>query len=360
VSSRKLQSLTRHSRGRIGYVPHSSDLSHPGDYRRFPAYARARGIPFEIAQPNESYEVVVLSEVADIVTWAGYRRGKVVYDFIDSYLALPRGDFEQLLRGAAWFVKGRHKYPVLNFPAALERMCRRADAVVCTTDEQRQTIESLCSNVHIVLDIHDEILRSTKSNYGAGSPFRVVWEGLPSNIYQLQVIGAALHDIASRYQIELVVVTDPDQIKTIPWFGRVKTLDVVQRIFSNVTFHAWDKATWSDIVTQCDLAVIPINLKQPLCVGKPGNKLALFWRVGMPVLTSATPAYVRMQQAAGLRKFSCVNLQDWVTALKLMIQSEEERREAGMNGRDYVNRTLGTEALLQMWDQVLLSVGVEL
>jgi hypothetical protein len=351
ASSRKL-------RPRFGYVPHSSDLSHPGDYRRFPAYARARGFPFEIAQPNRSYEVVVLSEVADIVTWAGYRRGKIVYDFIDSYLAVPRSDVKQLLRGAAWFIKGRHKYPVLNFPAALERMCHRADAVVCTTDEQRQAIDGFCSNIHIVLDIHDEILRSTKSNYKAGSPFRVVWEGLPSNIYQLQVIGAALHDIANKYPIELVVITDPD-LKTF-LFGRVKTLDVVQRIFRNVTFYAWDKITWSDIVTQCDLAVIPIDLKQPLFAGKPGNKLALFWRVGMPVLTSATPAYVRMQKAAGLGKFSCANLQDWSTALELMIQSEEVRREAGMKGRAYANRTLSTEVLLQMWDQVLVSVGAEL
>jgi hypothetical protein len=356
----KLAWPEHHPRPLVGYVPHSSDLSHPGDYRRFPAYARARGIPIEIAQPDQRYELVVLSEVADISSWLEYRGGKVVYDLIDPYLTIPLTDLKQLLRGVVWFAKGRHKYPAINFRAALERMCHRADAVVCTTEEQRQAIATLCPNVHIVLDVHDELLRSTKVDYKAGIPFKVVWEGLPSNIYQLQVISSALHEVAIDHPLQLIVVTDPDQPKTIPWLGRVKTLDVVQRTFNNVTLYPWDKATWSDTVTECDLAVIPINLNQPLFAGKPGNKLALFWRAGMPVVTSATPAYIRMQQAAGLSRFVCANTQDWVSALKLMIDDEEARREAGVRGRNFATRVLNTQTLLHAWDRVLASVGIDL
>ena len=36
---------------RIGYVPYSRDLSHPADARRFPFYAKKRGLEFEIADP---------------------------------------------------------------------------------------------------------------------------------------------------------------------------------------------------------------------------------------------------------------------------------------------------------------------
>ena len=63
---------------RIGYVPYSASLTHPGDLRRFVAYARARNLPFEVARPDGRYDVVVLSELSDISVWSEYRGGKVV------------------------------------------------------------------------------------------------------------------------------------------------------------------------------------------------------------------------------------------------------------------------------------------
>ncbi len=75
-------------RPRIGYAPFSSSLTHPGDRRRFPAYAKARGIPFELARPDENYDLVVLTELADISVWPNYRGGKIIYDCIDLYLLI--------------------------------------------------------------------------------------------------------------------------------------------------------------------------------------------------------------------------------------------------------------------------------
>ena len=83
---------------RIGYVPYSSSLAMPGDRRRFVAYARARNLPFELARPKERYDIVVLSELADISVWCDYPYGKIVYDLIDSYLAIPRTDWKQMLQ----------------------------------------------------------------------------------------------------------------------------------------------------------------------------------------------------------------------------------------------------------------------
>jgi hypothetical protein len=343
---------------RIGYVPFSAALDHPADRRRFPAYARSRGISFEIARPDKAYDLVVLSEVADIATWSNYRRGKLVYDLIDSYLAVPLSDPKQLLRGLAWFAVGRHSRPFFNFPAALARMCRRADAVVCTTEEQRQMITALCDNVHIVLDLHDDLIRAVKTDYRAGNPIELVWEGLASNVYQLDILRDALRDLSRRHAIHLSVVTDLDMPRTIPWLGRVKTLKIAQRIFDHVTVHPWTESTWSEVITRCDLAVIPINLHHPLTAGKPGNKLSLLWRAAMPVLTSATPAYVRMQEAAGLGRFACKTPADWRAALEELIGDEAGRREAGTRGRDYVTRRLNSATLLEAWDRVLSSVGI--
>jgi hypothetical protein len=348
------------SEPRVGYIPFSLDLSHPADRRRFPAYARSRGIPFEVARPDRSYDLVVLSEIADLKTWTNYRRGKVVYDLIDSYLAVPRSDPKQLLRGIAWYSKGFQRQPVFDFRGALERMCRRADAVVCTTEEQQRTISRFCPNVHIALDLHQELIRSVKTDYRAGSPFKLIWEGLPYTVYQLATIRDALREVSRKHPIQLVLVTDLDQKRTIPWLGRVRTLDMARRIFDQVTVLPWERATWSDTITQGDLAIIPIDMNNPFTTGKPGNKLALLWRAAMPVVTSATPAYLRMHEAVGLSQFACLDTPDWIAALEYLIGSEEARAKAGTLGHKYVERALTREAQLQAWDDVLASIGINI
>ncbi|WP_027579879.1 hypothetical protein [Bradyrhizobium sp. Ai1a-2] len=335
------------------------DLSHPADRRRFPAYARSRGIPFEIARPDRSYDLVVLSEIADLKTWSSYRAGKVVYDLIDSYLAVPRSDPKQLLRGIAWYSKGFQRQPVLDFRGALERMCRRADAVVCTTIEQQQTISSFCPNVHIALDLHDELIRSVKTDYRAGRPFKLIWEGLPCNVYQLATIRDALREVSGKHPIQLVLLTDLEQKRAIPWLGRVRTLDMARRIFDHVRVVPWEQASWSDTITQADLAVIPIDMDNRITAGKPGNKLALLWRAGIPVVTSATPSYARMLEAVGLSQLACRDTAQWIAALDQLIGSEEARARAGTLGRQYVERVLTKAAQLQAWDEVLTSIGIE-
>jgi hypothetical protein len=249
--------LANSRRPRIGYVPYSVDLSHPADRRRFPAYARQRGIPFEIARPDQSYDMVVLNETADLKTWTKYRAGKIVYELIDSYLAVPRSNPKQLLRGIVWYLKGLQQQPVFDFRGALEQMCRRADAVTCTTEEQQQTISKFCPNVHIALDFHGELINSVKTDYRASNPFKIIWEGLPSNVYQLGTIRKALREVSRNRSIQLVLVTDLDQKRTIPWLGRVKTVDLVRGVLDDVKVLPWEQTTWSQTITQGD-RVVPL------------------------------------------------------------------------------------------------------
>jgi hypothetical protein len=122
---------------RIGYVPCDAGLTHPGDRRRFVAYARARNLALELARPSERYDLVVLSELADISVWPDYPHGKVVYDLIDSYLSVPRSDPRQLLRGSVWYLLGKHKNLRFDYLRSVRAMCRRADAVICSTQEQQ-------------------------------------------------------------------------------------------------------------------------------------------------------------------------------------------------------------------------------
>lgn len=344
---------------RIGYVPYTATLERPGDRRRFVAYAHARNLPFELARPEERYDLVVLSEVADISVWCDYPHGKVVYDLIDSYLAIPRSNVKQWLRGAVWYALGRHRRLRLDHWAAIQDMCRRADAVVCTTEEQREDIRHYCPNVHIVLDVHSSVIHQVKEDYRCGEPFNLVWEGLPSNITQLKQIRDVLRDINKRRPLVLNIVTDPDQPRLLGRFGRVQSLDLAHEVFDSVRLHPWDEATCSEIIRNCDLAVIPIDLSDPFVTGKPENKLLLLWRMGMPVVTSATPAYQRAMRDAGLEGLACRDQREWLIALERIIGGESLRREAGMRGRELAETRFGREVMLAQWDAVFASFGFD-
>jgi hypothetical protein len=57
---------------RVGYVPYSRDLSNPSDRRRFCSWAAKRNVAFEIAKPDEKYDVVIVTPGGDITRWADY------------------------------------------------------------------------------------------------------------------------------------------------------------------------------------------------------------------------------------------------------------------------------------------------
>ena len=343
---------------RIGYVPYSDSFTRPGDRRRFIAYARARHLEFEVADPNERYDLVVLSETADISVWPDYQHGKIVYDLIDSYLSVPRSNPAQLLRGSAWFMLGKHRKFRPDYLSSLRQMCQRADAVVCSTVEQSQIIGQYCHNVHVVLDVHEMVIRDVKTDYSIADPIRVVWEGLPSNLPQLTQIAPVLKELGERHRLELHVVTDPARERLKGLLGEVDTRQYLAHHFSQSVFHEWDERTCSRLVSSCDIALIPIDLADPFVRGKPENKLLLLWRMGMPVIAAGTPAYRRAMTKVGTPQLACVSADEWRAAFEYLISSETVRREAATRGQVHAQTYHGPEMVLARWDQVFSSLGL--
>jgi glycosyltransferase involved in cell wall biosynthesis len=343
---------------KIGYSPLSGDFSQPGDYRRFVGYAKYRGIPIEIAKVDEKYDLVVLSQGADISTWCDYSKGRIVYDFVDSYLSIPYSDIKGCLRGTAKFATRQHARLQFNYWETIRNMCRRSDAVVCTAETQRSQILPYCDNTHIVLDMHDSLKAVVKSDYKATAPYKLVWEGLPGNISQLAVIRDVLCHLNEHYQVELHLVTDLVGYRWLNKFWEESSTEAVKKIFNRVIVHEWAKETCASIVSQCDVAVIPIDLSDPMVTGKPENKLLLLWRMGMPVVTSATPAYVRTMEEAGL-SLSCKKSSEWVSQIEKLLLDEESRRDTGRKGLDYVTKYYSKDKLIEKWDHTFQSVGFD-
>jgi len=285
---------------RIRYVPYSLEFSAPGDRRRFVYYAKKRGIDIEVADINKEYDVVVLSERADISLWCKWQGGKIVYDLIDPYLAIPPDGWKARLRGIAKYFFGQSRYLQLNYRDAVINMCCRADAVICTTEEQKRDIGAYCGNTHIVLDIHKMLVTEHKLDYKPHDPFRLVWEGLPVNSSSLDLLVQVIDSVSQKMPVELIAITDRQYYRYLGSIGRTRADKSIERLSPNFRWREWHESNLAANITKCDLAVIPLDLQDPFASGKPENKLLLFWYLGMPVLTSATPAYRTAMQNAGL------------------------------------------------------------
>jgi glycosyltransferase involved in cell wall biosynthesis len=168
-----------------------------------------------------------------------------------------------------------------------------------------------------------------------------------------------LREISKRRPLALHIITDPDRPRSISFLPKIESSEITRAIFNDVILHRWDASTFSDIVTKCDAAIIPIFVNDPLFGGKPGNKLALLWRMAMPVVTSATPAYRRMQEAAGLGYLACDNNADWFAALDRLMADETARRESGERGYAFVSANLQSTRSLALWDDVFASIGFD-
>ena len=357
---------------KIGYVPMNDGAYHPFDLRNFIYYARQNNLDVEIAIPGNYYDLIVLSPKADISVWSKFPIGKtkIIFFLVDSYFAVKKWDIKNILRGFGKYFSGEHKILRINYSRALIEMCKRADGVICTTNEQKQKIQNYCENVHIILESHFKIIRHQKTDYSLGSQIKLVWEGRPENILALEQIRAPLIKLAKTHRISLHVITDLEYKKYTNKFVNASVIGKMKEIFgekfslntvdgnhSLIYFYQWNTEMASKIVSECDLAVIPLDMNDPMMYGKPENKLLLFWRMGMPTLVPAIPAYVSVMDKCGLDMY-CKSESDWVEKLKKYIADSEARKNGGVVGRAFAENQYSEKEYLKKWDNVLESIGL--
>lgn len=334
---------------RIGYVPYTPDLQGPGDRRRFPYYAKRKGLDFEIYRHEHKYDLLVVSTNADL---SYFSRGlastrHLVFDLPDTYLK-ERG----WLKAAAKYFTGKWSRWEWTFHRALARMCRTANAVVCSTPEQKADLEALNVRVHDILDFHGDDLSRLKQDYKIGSPPRIVWEGVGESLYGFQAVADGFKQAARQLPFELHLVTDLE-FRRMNDFRSQTALRFVRKVLEGVPcfLHQWNRGLLSAIACECDLAVIPVDLKVPLAAAKPENRLLLFWRMGVPVITSDTPSYRRAQRAANLQAL-CTTSEDWAGQLVLHLKELDRRRENAFAGRHYTMDHCSEALTMKKWDDV--------
>ena len=338
---------------KVGYVPYVSDLNSPGDRRRFCYYAKKRGIEFEIADPARPYDLVVLSTQADLSVWSyrPKRARRIIFDLPDSYLGTGASLAERI-KAPVKYLTGRWQRFEWRFEKALLRMCSSADAVICSTPEQRKVLLVHNPEVRDILDFHAEEISVRKTDLSGHTPFRIVWEGVGNSLFGLSTVSEALGRLSHEHRVELHILTDL-RFRRLNSPFEACARKVVDRQLPGISsfLYQWNRAFFSEIVTGCDLAIIPAETRNLMVAAKPENRLLLFWRMGLPALTSHTPAYARVMDAAGMRG-TCANSDEWYDSLARYLLDQEARGHNLHQGRRYLEHNCSEEQLLQRWDNL--------
>jgi len=349
------------SEARIGYGGYSADFLHPGDRRRFGAYAEQKGIEFEAARLDRPYDLVLATHNADLTGWTHRkrRRGdfKFVFELVDSYFVQHVTKLPRLMKGTARRLMGMESRLSADFMRTLITTCEAADAVICATPEQRAMIERYNPNITMSFDYFGGDLDPPKTDYSRSGKLRLGWEGQSTTLFNVNVIRDVLNEF--RDEVELHVVTDPIVHRHFGRFGRHPSADVLAEINCEKHFYPWEKGSFSSHLKQADVAIIPIWPDHRMSNAKPENKLVLLWQLGMPVLTSATPAYVRTMGNAGL-DMACAGLDEWRAALRRMIAASPAELEAiALQGQRHAATAYSQAEFQARFDAAFASVGFE-
>jgi hypothetical protein len=337
---------------KIGYYPHNATLQHPGDRRRFVFFANEVGMQFEIADSKKVYDIVYLTSSCNVSEWIKYKmrnpKTKLIFEIIDSYLLVNR-NYLRFLKGPYRYLTGKDDKFYLNYNDAFIEIIKISYAVVCSTPLLKEHIESYNSNVHISLDYFENEITTRKQNYALGDRIKLVWEGQSYTLENILVLKDTLRRLKDK--IELHIITDKI-IKGPFKFLDMQSEKLLDTIGIPYHFHEWDRKTFCDLSAMADLAVIPLNRKKDIMWNKPENKLLFFWQIGLPVITSPSPAYERVMKNAGIEMLAD-SADEWEQKIIQLLHADKQEI-AKLFGKinDYLSQNHSKEKLMQDWRKI--------
>jgi hypothetical protein len=347
------------SKLKIGYIPNTVNLGHPADRRRLVYWANMRG--HEIIQDlNRKHDVLILSGRANLTRWAKMEsRSPLILDLVDGYLG-EEPLWRDLVRGTGKVITGHNSGTLRPYRKIVSEACQLAQAVVCSTIEQKETIIPFCTNTHTILDFHEEfpMLPFNRDLQSESFP-KLMWEGLPFTAKGLLLLESSLVKIRESNTISLEVVTDLEYPLFLgKYFSQstAKILGDIPKILGvNFKLTKWGLEAVIEAAKKSHIAILPLDPFGTLNPLKPENRLLMMWRMGLPTLTSPSLAYLRVMSETQVNGI-CHSSKDWHEKLIKLMESVELRQESVEKGQQYIRDKHSKEILLNSWDKVFESV----
>lgn len=345
---------------KIGYWPLSQNLKSAGDRRRLVFWAKARGHTV-VTDLNQKVDVLVASENSDFNSrYFVNNHTPVIFDLVDAYLS-PLNAYDDLARGIAKKISGQISGEIKPFSHHVKDFCIGAAAVICSSIEQEQTIKIHNSNTHIILDSHEELPFLTSKLFATQSTnrSRILWEGQPATIRGVRQISETLAQLSKTNTLGFDFVTDENYFQFLGKHIRRSTFALLKkdlgRVSDQITIIPWTPSNLVESAQRSNLAMIPIDLSVPMQNLKPENRLLIMWRLGLPCLTSPSPAYIRVALKAGTQVI-CGTPQAWLENFNSLLNNPAFAHEEVLRGQSYLHENHNKTILLHKWDKAVESV----
>lgn len=345
---------------KVGYWPLSPTLQSAGDRRRLLFWAKARGHSI-VTDLDQTVDVMVASENSDFNS-PYFRKKKVpiIFDLIDAYLT-PLNHYDDLARGFAKLVSGQIRGRIKPFTHHVRDFCLNSNAIICSSPEQETIIKGYNSNTHVILDSHEEIPFITRqiSSHSKSSNHRILWEGQPATIGGVKFVYPVLKELSKTTSLSLDFVTDKNYFQFLNRYFVRKTFNLLKKnlgeIVDLVKITPWTPENLVDCAKASTVAMIPLDLSMPMARLKPENRLLIMWRLGLPCLTSPSPAYIRVSQKAGVRAISNT-LEEWSDNFNRLLRDPVFVNDEVLAGQNYLRENHNQTILLDKWDAAIESV----
>ena len=345
---------------KIGYWPLSKSMDSAGDRRRLIFWAADRGHTI-ITDLNAKVDVIVASENSDFNSVFFERTNvPVIFDLVDAYLS-PLNYLDDMARGTAKKLSRQISGPIKPFSHHVRDFCKKSTLVICSSIEQQAVINHINTNTYVILDSHDEIpfIDPTNTANFLKNANRVLWEGQPSTIKGIKQISPVLRSLSESHKLKINCVTDKKYFRLLNKYLAGNTIDLLgndfYKIFDSFSITPWTPGNLVNLAKESEVAIIPIDLTVPMQALKPENRLLIMWRLGLPCLTSASPAYIRVANKAGANVV-CENLHDWSSNLNLILNDSKYALNESIKGQNYLHENHNRKILLQKWDNAIESV----
>jgi len=337
---------------RVGYVPYSKDLQHPGDRRRILIWANANNSVLQTQQPLDS-DLLVLSNGANFNYWIKRTKKPVILDLVDGYLGEEPNWLRDFIRNIVRSINGKSNLLDITYTRAIKKACAASAAIIVATPEQRESVLPYNKNVYVILDDHSELRRS---NDQVGTSIRIYlfWEGFGYTLKHFKAISRELDDFLSENDYGLNLLTNATFARWGGYLGKVDTYKLIRKwfpkSFKHIDIVPWTLNNVKKYASISKFAIIPIDTRDKFANLKPENKLLGLWTLGLPVLFSDTPAYKRVATQAGLES-TCIESNNWSFALNnhKSILTEKNSKLAS----EYLSTFHTNEVLIEKWDAAI-------
>jgi glycosyltransferase involved in cell wall biosynthesis len=221
------------------------------------------------------------------------------------------------------------------------RMAHAYNAIVCGSRNLAEYYGQFSANVSVIPTAVNV------SQYGgiarAPSPaVRIGWIGTPLNRHHLEMLREALSGLARERRFELVLV------------GLNEPLDWD---LPSIRYVEWNLREELAFFAHFDIGIMPLE-DSAFARGKCAFKLIQYMAAGLPVVASPVGASCEVVKD-GANGFLASTDEEWISALRLLIDDVGLRQKMGANGRTFVRDSYSATKLWPVYSTILTGVGKE-